>query len=85
LYSLSEKLLGTLYRSVDILKLLNEWDIKVGENKNGPWKAWEEIKVKLERVWSHVFKDSYIEDTTRMFAAYMAELQYIEHAFCLVT
>jgi len=37
------------------------------------------------RVWSHVFKDSYIQDTTRMFAAYMAELQYIEHAFCLVT
>jgi len=45
LYFPSEKVLG---RSVDNPKLLNEWGIKVGENKNGPRKAWEEIKVTLE-------------------------------------
>ena len=37
------------------------------------------------RAWGHLFRDSYVEDTTRMFAAYMAELQSIEHAFCLIT
>ena len=83
LYYRSEKAQGTLYRSVNIPKLLGEWDIKVGGNENGPREVWEEIKIKLESMDPFIQVDwhSYVDDAKRMFAAYMAELEYIEHAF----
>ena len=52
LYYKSQKVLGEMYRSVDIPSLLKDWNINSGWNEDGPMELWEEIEENLKTAHS---------------------------------
>jgi len=79
LYYPSRKVLGVMYRRVDIPRLLKDWNVNSGWNSDGPWQIWGEIEANLKRV-KPPYKDTwseYIGEAKDLFEMYMEELDTI--------
>lgn len=79
-YYKSRKVLGKMYRSLDIENLLYTWDANSGWNEDGPAKLWQTIKGNLQKlVPSYKTKwPEYIKEAQEMFETYIEELQKIQ-------
>lgn len=79
LYYRSWKVLGEMYRRVDIPSFLKDWNVNSGWNTDGPWDIWGEIKENLERVkppYQETWKE-YVHEAKELFEMYMEELDTI--------
>ena len=79
LYYRSQKVLGEMYRRVDIPKLLKDWNVNSGWNTDGPWEIWGEIEENLNRIkpsYRATWKD-YVDEARELFEMYMEELDTI--------
>ena len=83
LYYKSQKVLGEMYRSVNITSLLSDWNVNSGWNEDGPMELWEEIEGNLQKLippyqsaWSE-----YVAEAEQLFGTYMEELETIEYFY----
>jgi hypothetical protein len=83
LYYRSEKVLGQMYRRIDVPTLLKSWNTNCGWNEEGSMQLWDRIEQNLQKLtppyqarwWI------YMEEATRMFAEYMEEFQEIQRRY----
>jgi hypothetical protein len=83
LYYESFKVLGEMYRRVDIPKLLHTWNINSGWNEDGPLELWQDIEQNLRRLvppYQPTWPD-YVAEAQDNFTEYMEELQHIQKSY----
>ena len=79
-YYKSKKVLGKMYRSLDIEKFLHTWDKNSGWNDDGPAKLWQIIEGNLQKLVPSykAMWHEYIKEAQEMFETYMEELEMIQ-------
>ena len=79
----SQKVLGEMYRAVDIDGLMRAWNKSSGWNENGPIQLWKSIKKNLQKlVPSYKTKwPEFMKEAEEVFDAYMQELEEIQRYF----
>jgi RNA dependent RNA polymerase len=83
LYYASQKVLGEMYRSIHIQKLLQDWNVDWEGNEDAPMELWRDIETKMTKVkppyqthWA-----GYVSAAESMFDHYLDELFIIMRQF----
>jgi hypothetical protein len=82
-FYISHKVLGQMYRAVDIDCLLKTWNANSGWNEDGLLELWKTIEDNLQTIVPLYKKKwaSYVQEAKEMFDTYMTELEIIERDY----
>jgi len=80
LYYKSHKVLGEMYRYVDILELLKDWSADSGWNKTGPQEVWKTIQHDLSQLTPSYRQtwETEVKEAKLLFDEYLKDLEEIQ-------
>ena len=82
-YYKSTKVLGEMYRSLDIQSLLKAWNAGLDWNEEGPEQLWHKIECNLQKLkppYQEKWND-YLQQAKEAVEAYMDEFKIIQHTY----
>lgn len=76
----SNKVLGKMYRTVEIGSLLETWNANSGWNEEGPKQLWQMIETNLKKIVPSYKRNwpEYLKEAEDIFETYMEELKMIQ-------